>query len=82
METETEIKVSTLPASIHTSLAKNFPGYKINEASKIESVKNGKCFEAEFEKGKESYDVLFSQEGKMLNKTKSEIEKDEKAEKK
>lgn len=74
LETETEINVSALPASIHSILDKDFAGYKINEASKIEDVKNGIHFEAEIEKGEESFDVLFTPDGKMLGKTKIEKE--------
>lgn len=69
LETETEIKVSALPAVVRTTLSKEFAGYNIKEASQIESVKNGSCFEAEIKKGKESYDVLFSADGKFLSKT-------------
>ncbi len=72
METETEIKVSALPTAIQSSLKKDFEGYKINEASKIESVKNGNCYEAEVEKGEETFDVLYSADGKVLSKTKVE----------
>lgn len=72
METETEIKVSALPTTIQSTLTKDFAGYKINEASKIESEKNGKCYEAEVEKGEETFDFLFSADGKVLSKTKIE----------
>jgi hypothetical protein len=75
LETETEINVSALPASVQSALIKDFAGFKINEASKIESVKNGNCFEAEIEKGEETFDVLFTADGKMLSKTKMDKEK-------
>lgn len=78
LETETEIKVTALPASVKTALSKDFAGFKINEASKIESLKNGNCFEAEIKKGKETFDVLFTADGKMLSKTKIEKEKEDK----
>lgn len=78
LETETEIKVSALPASVQSALSKDFAGFKINEASKIESAKNGNCFEAEIEKGEETFDVLFSADGNMLSKTKMEKEKGDK----
>jgi hypothetical protein len=78
LETETEIKVSALPASVQSALSKDFAGFKINEASKIESLKNGNCFEAEIEKGEETFDVLFTTDGKMLSKTKTEKEKGDK----
>ena len=72
LETETEIKVSALPTAIQSALTKDFAGFKIEEASKIESVKNGNCYEAEIEKGEETFDVLFTADGKVLSKTKEE----------
>lgn len=72
LETETEIKVSALPAAVQASLKNDFNGYKINEASKINSAKYGDCYEAEVEKGEETFDVLFTADGKVLNKTKLE----------
>jgi hypothetical protein len=78
LETETEIRVSALPSAVQVALTKDFTGFKIEEASKIESTKNGNCYEAEIEKGKESFDVLFTPEGKMLSKTKVEEEKGDK----
>ena len=78
LETETEIKVSALPAAVTSVLKKDFAGFKINEASKIENAANGNCFEAEIEKGIEIYDVLFTSDGKVINKTKVEKEKEDK----
>jgi len=72
LETETEINVSALPAEVQSTLKKDFAGFKVEEASKIESVKNGNCYEAEIEKGEESFDILFSTDGKVLSKTKLE----------
>lgn len=72
LETETEVEVSALPSAIQSALKTDFSGFKINEASKIESVKNNKCYEAEIEKGEETFDVLLSPDGKVLNKTKLE----------
>ena len=73
-----EIKISDLPTAVQSVLSKDFAGFKIEEASKIESAKNGNCFEAEIEKGKETFDVLFTPDGKVLSKTKVEEEKGEK----
>lgn len=75
LETETEIKVSALPAAVSATLKKDFADYKVDEACKVESVKDGNCYEVEVEKGKESFDVLISTDGKVLSKTKEE-EKD------
>ncbi len=70
LETELEIEVSGLPANILAALKKDFAGYKINEASKVESVKNGSTYEAEVEKGEMNYDVLYAADGKFISKTK------------
>ncbi len=77
LETETEIKVAALPTAVSATLAKDFAGYKVNKASKVESVKNGSYYEAEVEKGEETLDVLLTQDGNVLSKTKEE-EKGEK----
>ena len=80
--TETKINKKDLPLAVQDALKKEFAGYKIEEATKIESLKNGSCFEAEIEKGKETFDVLLTADGKLLSKTKVEEEKDkEKGEK-
>jgi hypothetical protein len=78
LETETEIKISALPASVSNAIKKDFAGFNIKEASKIESAKNGNCYEAEIEKGKDSFDVLFTHDGKFLSKTINNKEKEEK----
>lgn len=78
LETETELKVADLPAAVQQILKKDFANYKVNEASQIESVKNGNSYEAEIAKGKETFDVLFASDGKVISKTKKEKEKDEK----
>ncbi|MEO6133452.1 MAG: PepSY-like domain-containing protein [Saprospiraceae bacterium] len=69
LETEEEIEVSDLTAAVHTALKNDFAGYKVSEASKIESAENGYTYEAEIEKGEESWDVIFTAEGKVLSKT-------------
>lgn len=74
LETETELKISALPTAIQSTLKKDFAGFKINEATKIESVKHGNCYEAEIEKGEETFDILFTIDGKILSKTKLEEE--------
>ena len=78
IETETMIKTASLPAPVQSAITKDFAGYKINEASKVESMANGSCFEAEIEKGEETYDVLYKPDGKMVSKTKVDEEKGDK----
>ena len=45
IETETEIKVSQLPTVVQQSIAKQFAGFKIEEASKVESAQYGNCYD-------------------------------------
>jgi len=75
-ETETEIGVDELPAPVAAAIRKEFSGYNIREASKIESEKHGNCFEAELEKEGETIDVLFTADGKVLGKSKMEDKED------
>ncbi len=77
METETEIKVSELPAAVQAALKNQFADFKTGEAGRNESVKNEKCYEVEIERGKESYEVLFNEKGEVLSKkAEEENEKD------
>jgi hypothetical protein len=73
VETETEIKTSSLPAVIQAAIKKDFASYKLKEASKIESLEHGICYEVEIEKGETTLDILYTKEGKILSKT--EVEK-------
>jgi len=67
METETEIKVSELPQAVSQSVAKQFSGYKINEAEKVEK-KDGNLYEVELSKGKEILEVTLSPTGEVTEK--------------
>lgn len=74
-EVETEIKKTELPAAIQASIKKDYAGFKIEEAATI--VSNGiTTYEAEVEKGENSFDLIFDANGKLLKK----IEKKEKEE--
>jgi hypothetical protein len=66
METETEIKTSELPQTVRDAVSKDYAGYKITEASRIEDIKHGNCFETEIKKEKQMYAVLYSPDGKKL----------------
>ena len=65
-ETETEIKVAELSKTITDYCAKNYPGKKIAEASKIVDAKGVITYEAEINKT----DVLFSADGKFIKESK------------
>ena len=58
-ELEQEIKTDALPKSAVDYCTKTFPGYKLSEAAKITDANNKVSFEAEMEKGKEHFDVIF-----------------------
>jgi hypothetical protein len=77
-ETEIEIKKYELPQAVQATLAKEFEGYKIEEAEKAESPGPGSYYEVALKNGKVKYEVKLSPEGKVITK----VEKNEKAEKK
>jgi hypothetical protein len=65
IEVESKMDKKMLPKPILESIAKDYPGYKIEEAAKIEN--NGKVtYEAEVEKGEKSMDLIFDASGKLL----------------
>ncbi|MBA4197205.1 MAG: hypothetical protein C0459_06575 [Chitinophaga sp.] len=65
-ETEWEIKVSELPASVTDYVKKNYKGKKIDEAAKILKANGEVNFEAEVG-GK---DILFDANGKFISEAK------------
>ena len=77
IETETIIKKSALPEAVQSALARDYSMYKVNEAAKIEMAQNEIRYEAEIEKGEESFDVLYSADGKELSKNALEQEEDD-----
>jgi len=74
-KTETALKTTALPSAVQSTLTKDFVGYKVNEASKVDEAQKGSCYEAAIAKGTEMYDVQLSPEGKLLNKTKLPADK-------
>lgn len=74
-ETETTLKTTALPSAVQSTLSKDFTGYKVNEASKIEQPQKGSCYAAQIVKGTEMYDVQLTPEGKMLSKSNVPAEK-------
>ena len=76
--TETEIKKSELPQTVQATIAKEFSGYKIEEAEKAETPGQASFYEVELKNGKVKYEVQLSADGKVIKKE----EQKEKAEKK
>lgn len=75
--TEVEISVSELPASATDYIAKNMPGKKIAEASKMTDANGVVTFEAEV--GVDDY--IFDASGKFLKKVSEHQEKGQKEDK-
>ena len=75
--TETEIKKADLPQPVQASIAKEFAGFKVEEAEKVETANDGIQYEVALEKGESNYEVLLSEDGKMLKKEEKK-EKDDK----
>ena len=79
LETETEIEKDALPAAVQEALAKDFAGYDIEEAAKIE--RDGKTnFEAQLEKDETKWEAIYSPVGKLIKKIEKQ-EKDEESQK-
>jgi hypothetical protein len=67
----TVVKVEDLPKAITESLAKDYPGFAVNEAAKI--VKEDKTkFEVVITKGATSETLYYDQDGKFLKKKEKE----------
>jgi uncharacterized membrane protein YkoI len=68
LETEMEISVSQLPETVSGLIAKDFAGFKVEEAEKTETSDNKLFYEVEVSKDKEKYEVKISPTGEILNK--------------
>jgi hypothetical protein len=68
METEVEIKLSELPETVKSALAKDFKDYKLNEIEKATDSKGVISYEFEAKKGKEKLEFVFDLGGKLLKK--------------
>ena len=77
-ELEQEIKTTTLSKAITDYCTKTYVGYKLSEAAKITDAAGKISFEAEMEKGKEHFDVIFDDKGNFVSKGTTETGKEEK----
>ncbi len=73
LESETEIKVSDLPAAVVASITTNFPGTKVTEAEKLDLPDSSITYEVKL-KGDQDIEAVFSASGELLKKT---VEDDE-----
>ena len=77
IETETEIKINDLPIEIINSISKNYSGYKITAAARIES--NGIItYEAEITREKDKMDLIYDEHGVMKSYEKKDSRKGDK----
>jgi Putative beta-lactamase-inhibitor-like, PepSY-like len=77
LETETEISVKELPASVTNTIAKDFVGFKTGEVSTNETPKM-KGYEVELTNGEISLEVIFDNSGKVIKNTEIKKEKEDK----
>jgi len=71
--TETKVEISSLPAGIMEYIAKNIPGGKISEVSKIVDAKGLISYEAEVNKT----DYVFTANGQFLSKKEGDNDDDD-----
>ena len=68
-ETETEMAVAQLPASVQNTLATSYKAYKITEAAKIVTAATGTTtYEAEISRAGKHRDVFFNADGTEAKK--------------
>jgi hypothetical protein len=76
LETDTKIKVKDLPKAVSKAIAKEFPGYEIEEVEMISSPQLDEAYEVELELETDDkeleIEVVFSSKGKILKKQKEE----------
>jgi len=68
VDKETRISKTALPKEITSAIAKNFAGYTIYEAEKVEIPAKGMLYNVGIEKGKELLEVHLSLKGVVLDK--------------
>ena len=70
LEREVKMNISELPETITEYIKKNYPDYKLSEASRIVNSDGVLSYEAEIMKGKNATDLLFDSNGSFLEKSK------------
>jgi hypothetical protein len=66
METETGIPVTALPRNISTAIEKQYPGWNITGAYKIESARKGILYEVEISSGNKKKEVILHEDGSTV----------------
>ncbi len=66
-ETEHEMKASGLPSAVQSTLNREFPGFKVEEAEKVETPEFI-GYEVEIKNGGEVMEVVLNKSGKIIKK--------------
>lgn len=66
LETESEIKASTLPAGVTKAIATKYADRKVKEVERVETPDRGTLYEVELAKEKDVLEVQFNADGKVL----------------
>ena len=63
IETEQQITVAALPKAVAAAIQKKYAGWKITEADKTETAKNGLIYEADIKSGTQKKEVAYKEDG-------------------
>lgn len=63
VETEKQIAVSEFPKVVADAIQKLYPGWKITEADRTETAKNGLIYEVDIKSGTQKKEVAFKEDG-------------------
>jgi len=67
LKTDTSIKTTEIPTAVKETITKQFTGYTIGTASKMENADHGNGYEVELSKGKDMVDVVLSAKGVVMS---------------
>lgn len=74
LRTDTSIKTTEIPAAVKETITKQFTGYTIGSASKMENADHGNGYEVELSKGKDMVDVVLSAKGMVMSQEPHQVE--------
>lgn len=63
VETEQKITIAEFPKAVSEAIQTKYPGWKITEADRTETAKNGLIFEADIKSGAQKKEVVFKEDG-------------------
>jgi uncharacterized membrane protein YkoI len=79
IETETPIKPSAINPEVKEFLSKNFAGFVVKEAEKVETAAKGVVYELEVKNGEIEYELVVSEKGQLISRNDVNKDKDKKA---